>query len=843
MRIILAFCIALFSGCLFAQNDVWSGEVASIYFPIKLNGKWQFRVSNDSTQTIGKQYDTIHFCVSKYYPTHFLAVNGINYEFFDHELKLIDAGKFVDFKMSQNDLFIHWNKAWKRYHFETEKLSNFQADSILIRKELTYLFFNAKMGVITEEAFIEPNYFRIAPFEEFNIESTRKYLLTLNKGKFGLIDYKGRTIVPEVASIIQEENFDVIKYKEDHWKYVFPDGKVVDPLGCEIHLYSDYRYKIYNKERTKGVLYVAHKAVAKTNRYDDVFINDEMHNYFVRKQDKIGMLDQNFNEVIAPFCEQVEFLGKTGDEINDANSLKSFYKFLQKDKWGVVNSSGKILIQPTYDNILEIVQIGNLKGYKVARNGFVGVIDENEKVVIPFVYSNVEQFGAGFITEKGERIGFIRNDGKQIFDNVYASFLIDRVSSLTVTDEITVFRKDNLYVFLNRFAEQLVEKPCKDYQFSYNVLKCYFDDGIVVYYLENGRVVETSSYPGIHSASIESPYAKHFHHCADFDEDYLELNQLTGKYTSRHMLKSGLALKPNYSYVEPSIFGTYFHGAKIIDTSITFQHKEFPELTAYNIYNWLACSAGNYPDQQILSTGVFKSLRMSSYSSSDVFVVNQNEKMHWLTNDSGETLKQEIDAKGITFVDKADNNYQFVCIGGDIERVDIDGSYMSYMDYFHFLNQGRNLWFSSTAEAANIMNPTHGVNFSNSSYFLRPVKFMSSAAGTFEIDSLLNSHYVSFLGYKKKGQKNWNLTVNLMDIKAYSVTDISNVQYWNDESKDFVILEKIIDNQPKKAIYSTTLMPFTDFEYDEIVYAGSIGFLVKINESYFYIDQMGMRLF
>jgi hypothetical protein len=212
----------------------------------------------------------------------------------------------------------------------------------------------------------------------------------LDKGKYGLVDCTGKVILQPIASIIQHEQFGIIKYKELNWKYLFKDGKTVNPLGCEIHFYSENQYKIYDKDRTKGTLYSKHKIQTNTLIYDDIFPNIEMTYFTVRQNNKIGLLNNVFKLIIPPFCDQHE-------EIEKSNQLK----YLIGEKWGVIDYNGKIITKANYHNILEIIKVDNQELYKVANNDKIGIIDKHETIIIPIEYQNLNQYEKGYVVQKG----------------------------------------------------------------------------------------------------------------------------------------------------------------------------------------------------------------------------------------------------------------------------------------------------------------------------------------------------------------------------------------------------------------------------------------------------------
>lgn len=71
---------------------------------------------------------------------------------------------------------------------------------------------------------------------------------------------------------------------------------------------------------------------------------DKFENVFVCREDKIGLLDKNFHQIIAPKYEQL-------NAIND-----SFFKAFQNGKWGIINKEDTTILSFEFTDILNRIE-------------------------------------------------------------------------------------------------------------------------------------------------------------------------------------------------------------------------------------------------------------------------------------------------------------------------------------------------------------------------------------------------------------------------------------------------------------------------------------------------------
>lgn len=149
--------------------------------------------------------------------------------------------------------------------------------------------------------------------------------------------------------------------------------------------------------------------------------------------DKINTYDFGVTEVfLGKDCGLVGMDGKFLLDIPKANRVGSFYEglatFDEDDKYGVIDSLGRVVVAPTYEYIEDF------------QNGFAQVSDENEK--------------SGYINRAGELVIPLIYDLTSDFDHGVAAVEMDDMSGVIDTngDIVIPFKFDYIGSFSDGFA-------------------------------------------------------------------------------------------------------------------------------------------------------------------------------------------------------------------------------------------------------------------------------------------------------------------------------------------------------------------------------------------------------
>ena len=114
--------------------------------------------------------------------------------------------------------------------------------------------------------------------------------------------------------------------------------------------------------------------------YDNIK-NEIRQNQVIAKKEKYGIINLS-KKIIIPFqYDEIDFSNKNGDFTNE-------YYIKAEGKTGIINGLNEVIIQPIYDKIFE-----SENGYRKAVKGnFLGLLNENGKIIIPFEYNGLYKF-------------------------------------------------------------------------------------------------------------------------------------------------------------------------------------------------------------------------------------------------------------------------------------------------------------------------------------------------------------------------------------------------------------------------------------------------------------------
>jgi len=129
----------------------------------------------------------------------------------------------------------------------------------------------------------------------------------------------------------------------------------------------------------------------------------------------------------------------------DENGV-AFYRV--ENKMGLINTSAKVILEPTYDAIKPFVD-----GRARVKSGELwGMIDTSGKVTVPVEYSKLGDYGGNAIwAAKGETYGVIVNGKFEAVANA------DKIWDFTKDSNLTYARKDKKVGFINTKGEWVIE--------------------------------------------------------------------------------------------------------------------------------------------------------------------------------------------------------------------------------------------------------------------------------------------------------------------------------------------------------------------------------------------------
>ena len=215
--------------------------------------------------------------------------------------------------------------------------------------------------------------------ENDNVWYEEKILKIKQNGKYGLIDFNGKELLPaeydEITVLDGIENSIIIK-KDGKLGLVNDNGSIIaEAKYADIkNLGNTYKngYIIVDENGKHGVISTTKKQILE-NKYDEIaqiYLEDS---YLVKEDGKQKLIDSKGNTIIEDGF----------DEIKSATSNGII--FVKDNLYGEINISGETTIEAKYQELREAKN-----GIYIAKqNDKYGIIDENEIEKISFDYTGI----------------------------------------------------------------------------------------------------------------------------------------------------------------------------------------------------------------------------------------------------------------------------------------------------------------------------------------------------------------------------------------------------------------------------------------------------------------------
>lgn len=159
-------------------------------------------------------------------------------------------------------------------------------------------------------------------------------------------------------------------------------------------------------------------------RYERVTLMDNGC-VIVKLNGKYGLLNTLTEEVVPPKYDELHF-------------MSDYFSFRINGKWGCLNEVGKETISALYDCLIcfedELATVSIENKY--------GVIDKNNKVVIPIDYDWMDQHSINkhFLFERNGKYGILNQQGQMVLQPMY-----DWIESINCPDDYMIVEKNDKY--------------------------------------------------------------------------------------------------------------------------------------------------------------------------------------------------------------------------------------------------------------------------------------------------------------------------------------------------------------------------------------------------------------
>ncbi len=246
--------------------------------------------------------------------------------------------------------------------------------------------------------------------------NSKNSIIVVKQGKYGVVNWKNNIKLPfEYESVkVIEDNFFQVK-KNSKYGIVDKFNRVKLPLRYNyIFVYKNGFMSVSIKNGKKGVLNNKGREVIPTI-YDNIFFYRKNKLYIVEQNNKRGIITSNGKTIIPPLFAWVEIINQNLFLITDNN-----FSFFIDRNFKPISSLFKIH---------RSIQLDNTNCYVANRNRKMGVISNENKIIIPFVYDTIIPVSNyykknNFIVSKKQKYGLI-NKAKTIIDCKYSDFFIE----------------------------------------------------------------------------------------------------------------------------------------------------------------------------------------------------------------------------------------------------------------------------------------------------------------------------------------------------------------------------------------------------------------------------------
>ena len=294
-----------------------------------------------------------------------------------------EAGiRLIDFK----DL-----KISKTYSF----IGNFNKYGLAQIKDGKYVgFINTELKVV-----IEPVYNIVGNFNQYGLVSACKTELN-GANKCGYIKFDGSEIIPiNFDEVAQFNKFGLVVVKENLKNCSLPAG------NCQVDMIYDKNGNLVvgktNEAAPIGIKYITTDTLFNGN-----FVAIKTFNPLKNGDD----MPVEYNLIERNNLKRITTQSYNSIKRYDSNLL---FPVLKDGKWGLIDTTGKVIAKPTYKEIM--VTTEGLYGVKYDNNKY-GFIDKKGKVQIAFDYDEVRPFNNGLsIVSKGSgKLGVINRYNAKI---------------------------------------------------------------------------------------------------------------------------------------------------------------------------------------------------------------------------------------------------------------------------------------------------------------------------------------------------------------------------------------------------------------------------------------------
>lgn len=469
---------------------------------------------------------------------------------------------------------------------------------------------------------------------ENTVKVEAKYFSCLNDNKWGIIDETGNQIIPcEYDEMIQ---------MPDSSKDIFICYYDVDYNS------NQYKTKVLNKE-DKEILtgYEQVEGIMNTAGGESMWYESNVLKF--KKDEKIGLIDFSGKVVL-----QANY-----DDIKALDSVRNRLIITKENKRGLVDTAGNIIVDTNYDDI-----IGELTSSKT---GYITVLESEGNKLYGYISSNGDkridpQYNEIsiisdikdpnkilLVVKKEDKYGIVDEQNNQILPIEF-----EEIDGL-FTNNMFVCKKDSKWGIVNSNNEVIID---------YNYLSCVINSKCII--VRSSKNEQMYDFEG--KAISENTYDKIYG-----PNDEFMIVEKSNKYGVYSLADSKEIISPSYKRIEYISNGLF--SVQKSSSKYAIINKENEELTEYKYTNISGLGTTSLIECSDSNNSFLLNLNMDEIASLDKYSINLKD--NYITATKDEKIKYydlngvEITAKDVytnnkLFVDIKDEKYGYVDYQGNV---------------------------------------------------------------------------------------------------------------------------------------------------------------------------------
>lgn len=392
------------------------------YYTAYENGKFGI-INNEGTIVINPEYQEIISIPNSSKPI-FICTYDVNDETNTYKTKALNE--------KNEEILQGYDKIEAVDNFDSKQNIWFEDNVLRVNK-------NGKYGLIDFEGkeVLPCDYDEIVA-----LKSVKSNLLVKKAGNVGLVNEKGQTIIPiqykEIKTLKEGYKNEYIVVNENN-KYglISTSGNIlIEPKYEDVKYLNNSTLFAIKESGVWKLINTEDGQIVIDGGYDDIK-EVKTDSIIIVKDGKYGIINQNKEEKISPTYQELKY-------------AFSIYYIAKKDgKYGIINSENKEIIPFEYINMTY-----------VENGGFIQADKSDIETVI--LDSNLSQKVTGIISEVNLEKGYIKAYVNNEYKYYNFKFEEKNASDLLITNSLFLSKKDDKYGYVDKSGKVVVDYIYED---------------------------------------------------------------------------------------------------------------------------------------------------------------------------------------------------------------------------------------------------------------------------------------------------------------------------------------------------------------------------------------------